>query len=85
MQPKEVERKVEVAKEKIHDKKETIEKTKEETKTITLEEVRAALAKKSQEGKQKNVKDLITKYGAVKLSEIPSDKYLNLLKEAEMI
>lgn len=47
----------------------------------TLEEVRQNLAL-SQSGKQKEVKDLITKYGAKKLSDIPSDKYKELLKDA---
>lgn len=51
----------------------------------TLEEVRQHLASLSQSGKQKEVKDLITKYGAKKLSDIPAEKYTELLKDAEEI
>ena len=57
----------------------------EKAVTITLEEVRAKLAALSQGGKQAEVKALITKYGAQKLSDIPEDKYQALLKEAEEI
>lgn len=54
-----------------------------EKKPVTIEQVRAVLAAKSQAGKQAAVKDLITKYGAAKLTEIPPAKYAELLKEAE--
>lgn len=52
---------------------------------VTLEDVRAVLAKLSQHGKTKDVKELITKYGASKLSEVDESKYMELLKEAEEI
>ena len=60
---------------------------KEDTKKAlpTLEEVRQNLASLSQSGKQKEVKALITKYGAKKLSDIPVGKYPELLKDAEEI
>jgi len=51
----------------------------------TLEEVRHRLALLSQSGKQPEVKALITKYGARKLSEIPKEKYPDLLRDAEEI
>ena len=60
-------------------------KEKEEAKTITLEEVRSVLAKLSQDGKQKEVKELIKKFGSKKLTDIPKDKYPELLKEVELI
>lgn len=56
-----------------------------EEKLPTLEEVRHYLALLSQSGKQAEVKALITKYGAKKLSEIPKEKYPELLKDAEDI
>lgn len=56
-----------------------------EAANITLEQVRAKLAALTQSGKQAEVKALITKYGAKKLSEIPKDKYPELLKDAEGI
>lgn len=57
----------------------------EPSKKIGLEDVRAVLAKLSQHGKTAEVKDLITKYGAVKLSDVHEDKYKDLLKDAEGI
>lgn len=54
-----------------------------ETKPPTLEEVRAKLAALSQDGKQAQVKALITGFGAKKLSDVPAEKYAELLKKAE--
>ncbi len=56
-----------------------------ESKQLTLEEVRAVLAAKSQSGKQKEVKALITKYGAKKLTDIDPACYKELLREAEVL
>ena len=52
---------------------------------VTLEEVRAVLAEKSRAGKTAEVKELLTKFGVNKLSELDSSKYDELLKEAEVI
>ena len=54
-------------------------------KEVSLEEVRAILAAKSQAGKQPEVKALISKYGVSKLTDIPPEKYRDLLKDAEGI
>lgn len=51
----------------------------------TLEEVRHVLATLSQEGKQKEVKDIITSFGAKKLSDVPEEKYTEVLEKAEKI
>ena len=51
--------------------------------TVTLAEVRAALAEKSRDGHTAKVRELLEKYGAAKLSEISPDRYPELLKEAE--
>ena len=56
--------------------------TKEE-QTITLEEVRGVLAKKAQEGKQAEVRELIKTYGVSKLSEVEAKHYVELMKKAE--
>lgn len=61
------------------------EKPKEEKKSVTLEEVRGVLAEKSRSGKTAEVKQLLTKFGVNKLSELDSSKYDELLKEAEGI
>ena len=51
-------------------------------KLPTLEDVRSKLAALSQDGKQLQVKELITGFGAKKLSDIPAEKYPDLLVEA---
>lgn len=61
-------------------------KPKPEQKTepvIPLETVRAKLAALSREGKQSQVKALISEFGATKLTDIPAEKYGELLKAAE--
>jgi hypothetical protein len=50
---------------------------------LSLSDIRAVLAKKSQEGFTKEIKALIEKYGAEKLSAIEPGHYEALLKEAE--
>lgn len=50
---------------------------------VTLEQVRGILASKSQEGKTSEVRELIQKYGASKLSEVDEKYFAELLKEAE--
>lgn len=60
------------------------EPEKEETASkISLETVRVKLAELSQNGKQKEVKGLITSLGYKKLSDVPEDKYAELLEKAE--
>lgn len=54
-------------------------------KLPSLEDVRAKLAALSQDGKQVQVKELITGFGARKLSDIPTEKYPELLEEAEKL
>lgn len=51
--------------------------------TITLEEVRTVLAKLAQGGKQAELKALIGKFGASRLSEVDSKHYPAILKEVE--
>jgi phage gp29-like protein len=56
-----------------------------EEKTVTLPEVRAVLAEKSREGHTEEVKALIKKHGADRLSEVDPSQYPALLKKAEVI
>jgi hypothetical protein len=65
------------------EKEEVVKPKEPESKSITLEEVRATLASLSQDGKQAQVKELITQFGAKKLSDIPVEKYAELLERAE--
>ena len=54
-------------------------------KTITLEEVRAVLAEKSHDGYTDQVRGLLQKYGAEKLSGVDPKHYAALLKDAEVL
>ena len=54
-------------------------------KPLTLEEVRAVLAEKSRAGHTAEVKELLNKHGADKLSEINSSEYAALLADAEVL
>lgn len=54
-------------------------------KPITLEVVRAVLAEKSRIGYTANVRTLLEKYGAPKLSQIDPANYAELLEEAEAL
>jgi len=54
-------------------------------KPITLEAVRAVLAEKSRAGHTAEVRDLLEKHGATKLSEIDPAEYPALLAEAEVL
>ncbi len=61
----------------------TAKEVKPTTKTVTLEQVRAALADKSQQGFTADIRTLLEKYGAPKLSQIDPTKYAALLADAE--
>ncbi len=52
---------------------------------LTLEEVRAVLAEKSHDGFTREIRELLLKYGAPKLSEIDPDNYAALMKDAEVL
>jgi glucan-binding YG repeat protein len=52
---------------------------------VTLEQVRAKLATLSQAGKAAQVKGLIAQFGVAKLTDVPTEKYSQLLQEAEAL
>ncbi|WP_052233021.1 hypothetical protein [Terrisporobacter othiniensis] len=54
-------------------------------KEISLEEVRAVLAKKSQAGFTDEIRSIIKGYGCNKLSEIDSKYYADILEAAEVM
>ena len=56
-----------------------------EKKAVTLEQVRAVLADKSHDGFTAEVRVLLEKHGAKKLSEINPDNYAALLADAETL
>ena len=76
--------------------KETDEKAQTETqvsakkseppnKAVTLEQVRAVLADKSQQGFTADVRTLLEKHGAPKLSKIDPANYAALMADAELL
>lgn len=58
---------------------------KSEAKPVTLEKVRAVLAEKSHDGFIAEVRGLLEKHGAKKLSEIDPSEFPTLLAEAEAL
>lgn len=56
-----------------------------EKKDISLEEVRSVLAEKSQAGKGPEIRALIVKYGADKLTDLEPSCYEALLNEVEVL
>ena len=56
-----------------------------ETKPISLEEVRSVLAEKSRAGFTAEVRILLEKHGAEKLSEIDPSQYPSLIEEAGVL
>lgn len=52
---------------------------------LTLEQVRAVLSEKSRAGYTANVRELLQKYGASKLSQVDPSNYEALLRDAEVI
>ena len=58
---------------------------KEKPKALTLEEVRHRMTVIAQAGYSAEVKALITKYGARKLSDIDPSQFEGLLKEADAL
>ena len=57
----------------------------EPVKEVSLAEVRTVLAEKSRAGFKAEVKELLKKHGADKMSDIPTSEYEALLKEAELL
>ena len=54
-------------------------------KEISIEEVRALLASKTQAGKRREVKELLLKYDSGKLSGVKPEDYAALMADAEVL
>ncbi len=54
-------------------------------KEVTVEDIRAVLAQKSQDGKSKEIKELLGKFGAVKLSAVKPEDFPALFQEAQVL
>ena len=69
----------------LKDQPEKDDSQEEPPKTVTLEEVRSVLSNKNRAGFKKEVRALLKKHGADRLSEIKEEEYAALLKEGEKI
>lgn len=54
-------------------------------KELTLEDVRAVLAEKARAGHTEEVREILKKYGADRLSAVEPAKYQSLLQDAEVL
>lgn len=62
------------------------EPKKEETaQKITLEDIRAVLTEKTQDGLTQKIKELLQQFGASKLSKVPEEKYPELMAAAKAL
>lgn len=62
---------------------EPVEDKKKEEPKVTKEMVRAVFSQLIKKGKQKEAKELTSKYGAAKLPDVKEEDYSAILKEAE--
>ena len=67
----------------VDTKSKVVEDESSELITNSTKEERGVLAKKAQEGKQAEVRELIKTYGVSKLSEVEAKHYVELMKKAE--
>ena len=64
----------------------SVEKARSEKKpALTLEKVRVVLAEKSRNGHTVEIRSLLQKYGATKLSAVDPNNYEALLNDAEVL
>ena len=67
------------------EEKEIPQLTQKGTPAVTLEQVRGVLADKSRDGHTAEVRAIIQKHGADRLSEIDPEEYGAVLREAEVL
>lgn len=60
-------------------------KTEKKEKAVEVENIRAVLAQKSQDGKSKEIKALLGRYGVAKLSAVKAEDYPALIQEAKVL
>ena len=66
------------------EKQESVAEVQQES-PATLEGIRALMAQKTQEGKSMEIKELLQKYGAAKLSAVKPEDYPALMQEAQVL
>lgn len=58
---------------------------KDNAQKISIEDIRSVLAEKSQDGKSREVKALLSQYGVAKLSAVEEKDYPELLQKAKVL
>ena len=68
-------------------KEEPVSETVEQEKVPvpTIEDIRAVMRAKNKEGKLEKCQAVLREFGAVKLSEIPKEKYAELMAKVEVL
>lgn len=61
------------------------EPSKDNAYQVSIEDIRAVLAEKSQDGKSREVKALLNQYGVAKLSAVEEKDYPELLQKAKAL
>lgn len=69
----------------VKEEKKQVQDTAKGEKAVAVEDIRAVLAQKSQDGKSKEIKELLSKYGVAKLSAVKAEDYSALLAEAKVL
>lgn len=69
----------------LQDEVDKVEPAKKEPPKVTLEDVRSVLTSLSAAGKTAQVRNLIEKYGAMKLSEVDPVHYAGLMEDARNV
>ena len=65
--------------------KDSVSGSSQDSEVVTIEQVRAVLAEKSQSGLTSKVKELLGNFGAEKLSAVDPSKYADLYKAAQAL
>ncbi len=56
-----------------------------EDAAVTIEDIRAVMRAKNKEGKIEKCQAVLKEYGVVKLSDVPEEKYPELIKKVEVL
>lgn len=57
----------------------------DEEARVSIEDIRAVMRTRNKEGKMEKCQAVLREFGAVKLSDVPEDKYPELMKKVEVL
>ena len=73
------------AKKAAKDEKTVQSDTQTEEARVSIEDIRAVMRTRNKEGKMEKCQAVLREFGAVKLSDVPEDKYPELMKKVEVL